>query len=96
MSKLTSLEEIYFQDYLEGKSFNVFKLRVLVKAVEEGRLKLDLSDPKVKARLDEYEERLAHMKVWSLQSKRGRKMPLTKEQVKILEDYEKRGVLPTV
>ena len=96
MSELTPLEEIYFQDFLEGKSVNVYKLRVLVKAVQEGRFKLDLSDPKVKAWMDEYDERLAHMKAWSLQGKRERKIPLTKEQIKILEDYEQKGILPTV
>ena len=96
MSELTPLEEIYFQDMLDGKSFGVHKLRVLVNAVNEGRFKLDLSDPKVKAWDDEQKNHLAHMEVWSLQGKRERKIPLSKEDVKILEDYEKNGVLPTV
>ena len=94
MEKLTKIEEQYVQELYEGKLDSFDKVRVLAQAFNEGRFKHDLSDPKAKAWDEKYEQHLAHMKVWSLQGKRERKIPLTKEQIKILEDYEENGVLP--
>ena len=96
MENLSEIEKLYLQELFEGKVDNVYKLRVIAKAVNEGRYELDLTDPKAKAWEEKYSNHLANLLVYILQGKKERNEPLTDEDIEILEDYEKNGILPSV
>ena len=95
MKGLTEKERIILGDFLDGKAPSKPDSRILLQASFEGRIEED--DSEVAERLRARNKYLmARALIGNLMEKRERSYYLPKNEKKILQDYEEKGILPDI
>ena len=95
MKGLTEKERKILGDYLDGKLPEKEDYKAILNALIEGRITEDKSA--VTDRLRARNKMLmVRALIGNLMEKRERKIYLPKEDMKILQDYEEKGILPNI
>ena len=95
MKGLTKKERGFLEQSLNGEEFGQEAFDAMVKASNEGRIKEDDSEIARRWR-ERYKLTIARALVGNLIRKRKRNYYLPKDDQKILQDFEEKGILPEV